>query len=225
MCSCGLRIPVKNATLCPHPPAKVEKAEARDPDVELWLISGSYHTGIVFPYEWLYESGYIPPAGFGHPKYVTMSWGNRDAYSEVGMDNAWKWFRVLCTPTPSVTELIPFNGNVPETCPKQRIWRTLVPRSKGPEVAAFLNSNNKLGPDGRLIVVAKSSWGKGVQLEARHSYFIPRVCNVWTAQVIETTGGKMHPWLGLTAGGIIRQAEAPPNHYELVWPGRGKLHP
>jgi predicted ATPase len=35
-----------------------------------------------------------------------MSWGNRDAYSKAGIDNWWKMFRVLFTPTPSVMELI-----------------------------------------------------------------------------------------------------------------------
>jgi hypothetical protein len=60
-----------------------------------------------------------------------------------------------------------------------------------------------------------------VQLEGDHSYFIPRVCNVWTAQAIEALGGEVNPWFGLTADGLIRQAESPPNNFELIWPGGG----
>ncbi len=220
--SCSLRLPVET-----HPVQRVEvradaqvpAAATKDPDVLIWLIADSYHTGLVVPFDWLLESGFVPPAGFGHPRSVTMSWGNRDAYSAEGFDHPWKVFRVLFTPTDSVMELIPTEWDVAEVIPSQRIWRKLVPRDRGPALAAFLNGCSATDAGGRPIVVCESSWGKGVQLESRHSYFIPRVCNVWTVQAIETLGGEFNPWFALTAGGLIRQAEKPPNDFELIWPG------
>jgi hypothetical protein len=191
----------------------------KDPDVLIWLVADSWHTGLVFPYDWLLESGFVPPADFGKPRYVTMSWGNRDAYSKEGFDHPWKVFRVLFTPTRSVMELIPADWDVAEVLPHQRIWRKLVPRDRGPALAAFLNGCSKTNAEGRPIVLCESSWGKGVQLESRHSYFIPRVCNVWTVQAIESIGGDFNPWFGITADGLIRQAEKPPNDFELIWPG------
>jgi len=222
LASCGLRLPVEK-----QPVRRIEvrldapepAAGKKDPDVLIWLVSDSYHTGLVFPYDWLLESGFVPPAGFGRPRYVTMSWGNRDAYSSEGFDHPWKVFRVLFTPTRSVMELIPANWDVAEVLPHQRIWRKLVPRDRGPALAAFLNGCSETDSEGRPIVVCESSWGNGVQLESRHSYFIPRVCNVWTVQAIESIGGEFNPWFALTAGGLIRQAEKPPNDFELIWPG------
>ena len=222
--SCGIRLPVRPASdqrvtvrLEPQP-AK----PAQDPDVLVWLIADTYHTGMVFPYEWLEESGFVPPANFGKPRYVTMSWGNRNAYSKEGIDSAWKFFRVIFTSTPSVMELIPAEWNVAEVCPRQRIWRKLVARDRGPALAAFLNACSAKGPDGRPRVICESSWGKGVQLESPHRYFIPRVCNVWTVQTIECLGGEINPWLALTADGLVREAEKPPNDFELIWPGSSK---
>lgn len=225
LASCGLRLPVEN-----HPVRRIEvhleklspTAEKKEPDLLIWLVADSWHTGLVFPYDWLLESGFVPPAGFGRPRYVTMSWGNRDAYSAEGFDHPWKVFRVLFTPTRSVMELIPADWDVAEVLPRQRIWRKLVPRDRGPALAAFLNACSETGPDGRPVIVCESSWGKGVQLESRHSYFIPRVCNVWTMQAIESVGGEFNPWLALTADGLIRQAEKPPNDFELIWPGGGE---
>jgi hypothetical protein len=222
MASCGLRLPVEK-----QPVRLVEvrletpapAAEKKDPDVLVWLVADSYHTGLVFPYEWLLESGFVPPQGFGRPRYVTLSWGNRDAYSREGFDHPWKVFRVLFTPTRSVMELIPVDWDVAEVLPHQRIWRKLVPRDRGPALAAFLNGCSETDAEGRPLVVCESSWGKGVQLESRHSYFIPRICNVWTVQAIESMGGEFNAWFGLTAGGLIRQAEKPPNDFELIWPG------
>jgi len=193
----------------------------QDPDVLVWLIADKWHTGMVFPYPWLEESGFVPPAGFGHPKFVTMSWGNRNAYSREGIDHYWKFMQVILTPTPSVMEIIPVQWNVTEVLPQQRIWRKLVARSRGPALAAFLNECSVCGPDGRPKIVRPSSWGHGIQLECRYSYFIPRVCNVWTVQTIECLGGQIDPWFALTADGLVRQAVKPPNDFELVWPGNG----
>ena len=221
--SCGIRlpnVPTRSAGNKPdRPPPPRFHSSTSDPDVLVWLIADELHTGMVFPYDWLVESGFVPPDGFGSPRYVTLSWGDRTAYMEKGLHTPWKFFRALCTPTPSVMELIPADWNVAEVCPNQRIWRKLVARERGPDLAAFLNDCGTHGPDGKPVVCGTSSWGGGVLLESRHLYFLPRICNVWTVQAIDTLGGNIHPWLAITANGLIRQAENPPNDFEKIWPG------
>lgn len=199
---------------------KSPAAGARDPEVLIWLIADPHHTGMVFPYAWLLESGFIPPAGFGHPAYVTLSWGERTAYVQKAWLNPWQVGRAFFTPSPSVMELIPFDGYVVNVCQQQRVWRKLVPRERGPLLAAFLNHVCRSGADGRPIVIGPSSWGAGCLLEGQYTYHLPRICNVWTAQCIEACGGTMYPWFALTADGLIRQAERPRNGFENVWPGR-----
>lgn len=218
--SCSIRLPVPTTPVkrvpvrLQSPPAKSSQA----PDVLVWLIADAYHTGMVFPYDWLVESGFVPPAGFGKPQCVVMSWGARCAYSKQGVDNPWKFFRVFFTPSPSVMEMIPVDWNVTEVCSQQHIWRKLVPRTRGPALASFLNAC-AMTQHGRPKVICESSWGHGVQLEGRYPYFLPRICNVWTVQTIECLGGHINPWLALTANGLIRQAEKPPNDFEWIWPG------
>lgn len=223
--SCGIRLPNT-----PAPAYRVDVGKlpvrqpapgTKDPDVLVWLISDKLHTGMVFPYDWLLESGFIPPPGFGNPRYVTLSWGDRTAYMEKGLHTPVKFFKALFIPTPSVMELIPANWNVTEVCPYQRIWRKLVARGRGRDLAAFLNDCSIMGPDGKPVVCGTSSWGGGVLLESRHVYFIPRMCNTWTSQAIESLGGNINPWLAITADGLIRQAEKPPNDFEQIWWGGG----
>ncbi len=222
MASCGIRLPDAPAlTYRATTSVPVSNVKGQDPDVLIWMIADDFHTGMVFPYAWLIESGFIPPKGFGTPQYVTLSWGNRTAYVEKGLHTPWKFFCALFTPSPSVMELIPANYYIVEVCPHQRIWRKLVARRHGRDLAAFLNDCSTHGPDGRPIVCGTSSWGGGVLLESRHIYFIPRVCNIWTGQVIESLGGKVNPWLAMTANGLIRQAEKPPNDFEQIWWGGG----
>ncbi len=225
--SCGIRLPDAPAltyrTNVSHR-APVSGDNAQDPDVLVWLIADELHTGMVFQYDWLLESGFVPPTGFGHPKYVTLSWGNRTAYVEKGLHSPGKFLMAMFTRSPSVMELIPANWNVTEVCPHQRIWRKLVARERGRDLAAFLNDCSTKGADGKPIICGTSSWGGGVLLESRHVYFLPRVCNVWTVQVIESLGGRMRPWQAIMANGLIRQAEKPPNDFEQIWWG-GELAP
>jgi len=203
----------------------VAAAPVRDLKVMVWLIADRYHTGMVFPYAWLLESGFVPPEGLGHPTYVTLSWGERTAYVQKSWLNPWQVFRAFFTPSPSVMEIIPFDGYVVNVCQQQRIWRNLVPRGRGPQLAAFLNHVSRSGPDGRPRVIGPSSWGKGVLMEGNFTYHLPRICNVWTAQTIEACGGEINPWFALTADGLIRQAQRPRNGFENVWLGTPKPQP
>jgi hypothetical protein len=174
---------------------------------------------MVFPYDWLIESGFIPPTGFGSPKYVTLSWGDRTAYVEKGLHTPWKFFKALFLPTPSVMELIPVYYNVVDVCPHQRVLRKLVPRERGKYLADFLNDCSRMDADGRPIVCGTSSWGGGLLLESRHIYFVPRTCNVWTVQATDALGCSINPWLAISADGLVKQAEKPNNGFEKVWSG------
>jgi hypothetical protein len=193
--------------------------QSQDPDVLVWIVAEKLHTGMVFPYDWLIESGFIPPAGFGSPKYVTLSWGDRTAYVEKGLHTPWKFFKALFLPTPSVMELIPVYYNVVDVCPHQRVLRKLVPRERGKYLADFLNDCSRMDADGRPIVCGTSSWGGGLLLESRHIYFVPRTCNVWTVQATDALGCCINPWLAISADGLIKQAEKPNNGFEKVWSG------
>ena len=194
--------------------------------VTVWLLADNLHTAMVFPYDWLLASGFVPPAGFGNPPFVNFSWGDRTAYVQHEWLTPWQVFRALFTPTPSVMEIIPIDGYVAEICQQQRVWRKLVPRDQGPQIANFLNHVSRTGPDGRPIVIGPSSWGKGFLMESKYSYYLPRICNVWTAQAMEAAGCRVFPLTGLTANGLIRQAEAPGNGFACVWLGDGtKVQP
>ena len=222
--SCGIRLPdVPPVTYQADTQRSnfIPAQGTKEPDVLVWLIADELHTGMVFEYDWLLESGFIPPDGFGRPKYVTLSWGNRTAYVEKGLHSPGKFMRAMFTRSPSVMELIPANWNVVDVCPHQRIWRKMVARGRGKDLAAFLNDCSTPAADGKPIVCGTSSWGGGVLLESRHVYFLPRVCNVWTVQAIESLGGEINPWLAVMANGLIRQAEKPHNGFEQIWWGGG----
>lgn len=205
--------------------AEMMRAKAPAPPghhVHVWLISDALHTGLVFEYDWLLESGFVPPQGFPHARYVTLSWGDRTAYVQRRLNNVGEVLNALFLPSESVMELIPADWHVTEVCPHQRIWQKRVPREVGPELAAFLNHCSITDENDRPNVVGTSSWGDGVLLESRHAYFYPRVCNIWTVQAMEAMGARMNPWTAISANGVIRQAENHHNQYSQIWWGSGE---
>ena len=78
----------------------------------------------------------------------------------------------------------------------------------------FLNECSVTGPDGTTDRHLPSRAGaRACNSKSSYPYFIPRVCNVWTVQAIECLGGEINPWLALTADGLVRQAEKPPQRF------------
>jgi Protein of unknown function (DUF2459) len=207
MGSCAIRIPIeKNITV----QVKDQKKSNDGKTVFVFLIADKLHTALVFPYDWLAESGYRYPKNFKSPKgryrYVDMSWGNKVAYVQKRWLTAGEVFTAFLTPSPSVMEIIPVNGKVEEVCFQQRVFRLEVPVEKGVYLAEFLNHCSQQDCKNCPVIAAKSSWGDGLLADSKHSYYFPRICNIWTAQCLEACGLKMNILRSLTANGIVEQS-------------------
>ena len=133
----------------------------RPPEVQVWLIADKLHSGMVFPYQWLLESGFIPPEGFPECRYVTFSWGDRMAYVNQRWLTVPEVVKAIFLPSRAVMECIPINWDVAEVSPNQHIWMKSIPREQGPQVAAFLNHCTIPAKDGKPTVAGPSSWGMG----------------------------------------------------------------
>lgn len=198
---------------------------AQSDTVPLYLLADHLHTALAFDLRWLEESGYVKPAEIGNPKYVTMSWGDEVAYVQRRWLSPIQVFRALCTPSPSVMEIIPIDWKIEEVCPHQRIFVVDVPRENGRALAAFLNSCAVKKPDGRPETIAASSWGDGrlIRCPENYSYYFPRICNVWTAQALQSSGFPIHTAGALSAGGLIRQATSETNGFRKIWDPKDKV--
>jgi hypothetical protein len=209
--SCAMRLPVpeKSATSVQH--VSVKRNIPVGPTVTVYVVADSLHTALVFPYDWIVNHGYRAPKDFkfspGPYRYVEMSWGNQVAYLQKRWLYPWEVFNALCLPSPSVTEVIPVSWKIEDVCFQQRIYRGEIQEKNGQELASFLNSCNKFDQNDNPQVIAPSSWGDGCLIDCKHSYYFPRICNVWTAQSLESCGLKINVGSALTANGLLKQVE------------------
>jgi hypothetical protein len=191
----------------------------RPPEVQVWLIADKLHSGMVFPYEWLLDSGFVPPENFPECKFVTFSWGDRMAYVNKRWLTAPEVVKAIFLPSESVMECIPINWNVTEVSPNQHIWMKSIPRERGAFVAAFLNHCSIPEENGKPGIAGSSSWGNGVLLDSPQTYYFPRICNVWTGQALEACGAKINPFMSIHRDLLVIEAER--NGFDEIWDGSG----
>ncbi len=222
--SCSVRMP--SPAEPPQPksnPSPVATKTAAD-KVAVYLVADSLHTSLAVPYNWLVENGYRAPKGLRFPegpmRYVVMSWGDRVAYEQRRWLRPSEVFNALLMPSDSVTEIIPISWKVEEVCYQQRIYRAEISRSKGRSLAAFLNNSNRLDDSGKPRIIGSSSWGNGLLLDCKYSYYFPRICNVWTGQTLEACGLTISMKSAISANGLIRQAEK--QGFVLIHEGEAK---
>ena len=194
---------------------------ASDEGVEIYLLSDNLHTALVFDGKWLVESGYNMPPEIGNPRWVTMSWGEKTAYTQKRWLSPVQVLRALCTPSDSVMEIIPIEWKVADVCHHQTGYVAKVERSQGRALAAFLNACADKGPDGKPVTIAASSWGDGrlIQCQENYSYYFPRICNVWTAQALGQCGFDVTTPGAVSASGLVRQATHEKNGFRKMWDG------
>lgn len=209
--SCIIRMPSPAHQADPSRAIHQQTSPVKSSTVPIYLLADSLHTSLALPYEWLIENGFCPPDQLhfsrGPTRYVVMSWGDRVAYEQRRWLRPHEVFHALCMPSPSVTEIIPISWKVEQVCYQQRIFRKDISAACGKKLAAFLNASNRKDDQGRPKIIGPSSWGEGYLLDCYHSYYFPRICNVWTGQALEACGIDINIRKSISANSLIKQVQ------------------
>ncbi len=202
--------------------AKARKTAAREnaeaiPTVPVILFADKLHTGLILKLDWLQKHGYVPPRETRRQEWAAFSWGDETAYVQHEWLSIGQIFEALAKPSPSVMEIITFDYNVPSVCHHQRLYLSHVHDEDGGPLAAFLNSCAIRDEDGVPQTLGPSSWGEGRLIRSPHTYYFPRICNVWTVEALKSAGFRMWSISGLSADGVVRQATRPHNGFQKIW--------
>lgn len=201
---------------------RVEVVSTVEPEPEpatvpVVIFADSLHTGLILDLRWLRRHGYVPPPEVADRRWAAFSWGDETAYVQTEWLTPGQVFSALAMPSPSVMEIIAFDYNIPDVCHHQRLYQAFTTESSGDGIAAFLNACSVRQEDGRPETIGPSSWGGGRMIRSPHTYYFPRICNVWTVEGLNAAGFRFHRWTGLSADGVVRQAEARRNGFARIW--------
>lgn len=217
LASCAMHLPAPERGVSGIETRSVHVASTET--VPIYLLADKLHTALAFDRAWLEEKGFRTPAELAGSKWIVMSWGDEVAYVQERWLSAGQVMKALFTPSPSVMECIPIDWKVEQVCHHQRVFVADLPRSEGYPLAAFLNACAAKAPDGGPLTIARSSWGEGrlIRCPENYSYYFPRICNVWTAQALESCGYSINVPTGLSANGLVRQATSKKNGFRKIW--------
>ncbi|MGB6222210.1 DUF2459 domain-containing protein [Haloferula sp.] len=217
--SCALHFPKeKQETQRVEMATRAEAVElVAAPDVPVVMFADELHTGLILKLAWLKRHGYVPPPEIGEHEHVVFSWGDETAYVQERWLTPFQVIDALFLPSASVMEIIPMDWNIPEVMPTQRLYQGFAPESAGATLAAFLNHCSVRDENGVPVTVSKSSWGEGLLIRSPHSYYFPRICNIWTVDALRAAGFKIGGYRGLSADGMVRQVTRPENGFQQIW--------
>ncbi|MBB5352173.1 hypothetical protein HNR46_002416 [Haloferula luteola] len=197
--------------------------------VPVVIFADRLHTGVILDLRWLRRHGYVPPEEVKSYRWAAFSWGDETAYVQKEWLTPGQVFQAFALPSRSVMEIIAFDYNIPEVCHHQRLYQGFTTEAAGEDIAAYLNFTTLRDAQGVPSVLGPSSWGGGEMVRSPHSYYFPRICNVWTVEALDAAGFEFHRWTGLSAAGVIRQATARKNGFAQIWDPSwqmsGKLSP
>lgn len=196
---------------------EVSREVAEPRTVPVVVFADELHTGLILDLRWLRRHGYVPPREIGDHRWAAFSWGDEAAYVQKQWLTPAQVIQALALPSSSVMEIIPIDYNIPNVCHHQRLYQGFTTESAGTELAAYLNFSSIRGEDGRPSSLGPSSWGGGQMVRSPHSYYFPRICNVWTVEALNAAGFDFRRWTGLSADGVVRQATARRNGFAQIW--------
>lgn len=215
--SCALHFPKDDGVRRVEVARTSANRTAELPTVPVVLFADKLHTGLILDLEWLCRHGYVPPADAMRSRWAAFSWGDETAYVQKEWLSPGQVVHALFQPSASVMEIITFDYNIPDICHHQRLYQGFARESDGAGLAAFLNSCSVRDADGLPETIGPASWGKGRMIRSPHSYYFPRICNVWTVEALNAAGFRMHAVTGLSADGVIRQARKRRNGFQQIW--------
>ena len=214
--SCMIAFPKNRERVSVHR-ASVSRQVDEPRTVPVVVFADKLHTGLILNLRWLRRNGYVPPAEVGDREWAAFSWGDETAYVQKEWLTPGQVIQALALPSHSVMEVIAFDFNIPNVCHHQRLYQGFTTESAGEELAAYLNFTTLRNDDGSPSTLGPSSWGGGRMVRSPHSYYFPRICNVWTVEALNAAGFRFHRITGLSADGVVRQAEASRNGFAQIW--------
>ncbi|WP_353566365.1 DUF2459 domain-containing protein [Haloferula sargassicola] len=197
--------------------AEVSRSVEEPRTVPVVVFADSLHTGLILDLKWLRQHGYVPPKEIGDLRWAAFSWGDETAYVQKEWLTPGQVIHALALPSNSVMEVIAFDYNIPNVCHHQRLYQGFTTESAGDELAAYLNFSTVRDAAGVPDTLGPSSWGGGQMVRSPHSYYFPRICNVWTVEALNAAGFRFHRWTGLSADGVVRQATSKRNGFAQIW--------
>ncbi len=191
---------------CAGPVKGLFPPAAGDPPKTIHIIRHGWHTGIAV------RCADVPPGmlpvvrDFPDADHLEFGWGD-DAFYRSPDPTKGIAVRAALWPTPSVLHVVGLQGtpgaNFP--APVTEILAVELSTEGWGRLVAFIDQRFARAANGRLQPLETGLYGASRFYRAQGSFYLPRMCNWWTAAALRAAGCPITPGFALNAGNVMWQ--------------------
>jgi uncharacterized protein (TIGR02117 family) len=171
----------------------------------IYVVRRGWHTGIALSAaDWPQRQSPLL-AAFADARYLEFGWGDA-AFYQADKPTVWMALAAVLWPSATVMEVAPLQAPPPAGAEDYESVAVHVSNAELQAIAASLDASfaHPINATGKTY---RTAGGEARFYDARGNFHLFRMCNRWTAEVLEHAGCVVSPRLAMTAGQVIRAAK------------------
>ena len=171
----------------------------------VYVVRRGWHSGVALaPADWPLRDWPLLTT-FHDARYLEFGWGDADFY-QAEKPGAGMALAAVLWPSSTVMEVVPLQAAPPPGTDDFEAVAVHVTNSELKAIASSLDASfeQPISPTGKTY---RTAGGEARFYRARGNFYLFRMCNRWTAELLQLAGCSVSPRLTMTAGQVVKAAK------------------
>lgn len=171
----------------------------------VYVVRRGWHSGVALATaDWPQRDGALLTT-FHDTRYLEFGWGDADFY-QADKPGAGMALAAVLWPSSTVMEVVPLQAAPPPGEGDFEAVAVHVTNSELKAISSALDASfeQPLNPTGKTY---RTAGGEARFYHARGKFYLFRMCNRWTAELLQLAGCSVSPRLSMSAGQIVKAAK------------------
>jgi uncharacterized protein (TIGR02117 family) len=171
----------------------------------VYVVRRGWHSGVaVAAADWP-QRDWPLLASFADARYLEFGWGDA-AFYQADKPTLGMTLAAVLWPSPTVMEVVPLQATPPPEAGDFESVAVHVTHAELQAIAASLDASfaHPISPTGKTY---RTAGGEARFYHARGEFYLFRMCNRWTSELLELAGCAANPRSAMTAGQVIKAAK------------------
>ena len=171
----------------------------------VYVVRRGWHTGVAIAAADWPRRDWPLLSSFADARYLEFGWGDA-AFYQADKPTLGMTLAAVLWPSPTVMEVVPLQTAPPAGTDDYESVAVHVTDAELKAIAASLDASfaQPLSPTEKTY---RTAGGEARFYHARGKFYLFRMCNRWTSELLELAGCAVSPRLAMTAGQVIKAAK------------------
>lgn len=170
----------------------------------IYVVGHGWHTGLVVKARDVLPDVWPEIDDFVASDYVELGWGDEGFYQAKTIDPPLV-LKAMFWPTPSVMHVAGFRGPVKEFYPLSDIIEVTLSDEQFDDLCRFISATVTRDESGESFPLGPGLYGESHFYRANGKYFVPKTCNIWTANALKAAGQPVISQTAMRAENVLGQ--------------------